>query len=181
MNGFSQFPRINAELEALVVDDQAEVLRVLDIGLRPHGFRVRLASSGHEAVEIFRRHRSTVDVVLSDVQMPGLDGPQTLVEIRALAPAIPVLFMTADSGEYSTQDLLAMSGCDVLTKPFQSLAHVARHLRAAVLRQPVELHSYIAWATFGLVVAPAPATPSTPNPRSPAGAGSRQTGRPGNR
>ncbi len=165
MNGFSQFPRINAELEVLVVDDQAEVLRVLDMGLRLHGFRVRLAASGDEAVETFRRRQSTIDVVLSDVKMPGMDGPQTLVKIRAIAPEIPVLFMTANSGEYSTEYLTAMSGCAVLTKPFQSLAPVARNLRAAVLRQPVELHPYIAWATFGLVAAPAPSTPSTPNPR----------------
>ena len=59
----------------LVVDDEAGVLRVLDLVLRQQGFAVWPAAGGVEAVELYRRHREAIDVVLLDVCMPGLDGP----------------------------------------------------------------------------------------------------------
>ena len=143
MNGIAQFSRLagstvrqadsqsDAELIILVVDDEEEVLHFLGIGLPICGFGVWLASSGDEALEIFREHQSTIDVVLMDVGMPGMTGPEALIEIRALVPGTSVVFMTADSGKYSTEGLMEMSGCDVLEKPFKSLDHVAQRLREA--------------------------------------------------
>jgi CheY-like chemotaxis protein len=47
---------------------------------------VWLAAGGQEALDLYQRHREAIDVVLLDVRMPGLDGPQTLAALRALNP-----------------------------------------------------------------------------------------------
>src|ERR1700746_3141869 len=61
----------------LVVDDDREVRGLLKRGLHGQGLDVLLASDGQEALELFWRHREMIDLVLLDVCMPGLDGPQT--------------------------------------------------------------------------------------------------------
>ncbi len=123
----------DAVLEVLVVDDEEEVLRLLGLALHNYCFRVRLADSGKKDVELFRRYHSYIDVVLTDVLMPGMDGPEMLAELRTIAPEIPVVFMTGGLGHYSNQDLIEMSGCDVLTKPFNSLEKIARQLLSAAV------------------------------------------------
>ncbi len=112
----------------LVVDDDAAVRTLLDVGLRHHGFTVLPAASGAEAVEQWRRQPDAVAVVLLDVQMPGMDGPQTLRALRALAPDLPCCFMTGNPGRYLEQDLVALGVVHVFAKPFP-LAEAAERLR----------------------------------------------------
>src|SRR5437879_4226089 len=61
----------------LIVDDQAHVRDVLSIGLRQEGFAVWLAANGREAFDLYRCRRADIDVVLLDMHMPVLNGPQT--------------------------------------------------------------------------------------------------------
>src|SRR5438105_3921164 len=85
--------------EVLVVDDELGVLTMLGFALRHHGFAVRQA--GEEVVQLYQRHRGTVDVVLLDEQMPGMDGPQTFAALRNLNPEVRVVFMSGNTGDYS--------------------------------------------------------------------------------
>jgi CheY-like chemotaxis protein len=125
--------------EVLVVDDEPAVRRMLDFALRSHGFAVRAASGGEAAVGLYRRHRGTVDVVLLDVRMPGLDGPQTLLALRQIDPAVRCVFMTGGTGDHTGEQLLDMGAAWVLAKPFRSLDEVMRVLAAVARRQhPVE-------------------------------------------
>jgi CheY-like chemotaxis protein len=64
----------NTRPEVLVVEDQAAVGIMLELALRHFGFTVHLAGAGWQALEAFRRHADTIDVVLLDVQMPYLTG-----------------------------------------------------------------------------------------------------------
>ncbi len=120
--------------EVLVVDDEAVVLGLLAAALRHYGLGMRQADSGEEAVRVYQGHRDTIDVVLLDVQMPGLDGPQTLTALRVLNPAVRVLFMTGDAGRYSHDQLLALGADRVLDKPFERLTDVIDALRGAAAR-----------------------------------------------
>ena len=123
----------------LVVDDQEPVRRVLGAGMRSHGLAVWLAADGAEAVELYRRHRDTIDVVLLDVQMPGLDGPAVLAALRAIEPGVRAFFMTGDPGRYGQDELLATGARRVFGKPLDIalvVAELRRGLRVAAPEEP---------------------------------------------
>ncbi len=101
----------------LIVEDDADVRRVLGALLENGGFDVRLAGSCAAAVEIYRREQASIDLVLLDVQMPGQDGVATLGQLRALNPGMVAVFITGNSGKYSEQDLLDRGAATVLQKP----------------------------------------------------------------
>jgi CheY-like chemotaxis protein len=114
-----------ARPEVLVVEDEVAVLQMLGVALRHYGFEARLARSGQQAVELYRRHHDSIALVLMDVQMPGLDGPHTLAELQRVNPAVCAVFMSGHTGDYSAEDLLALGAARVLPKPFGNLADLA--------------------------------------------------------
>jgi CheY-like chemotaxis protein len=89
----------------LLVDDEPGVLGMLDFALRMHAFTVYSAKDGEAGVRAFRRHQATVDVILLDVQMPRMDGPQTLTAIRQIDPEVPCVFMSGNAGHYTGENL----------------------------------------------------------------------------
>jgi two-component system, OmpR family, response regulator len=121
--------------EVLVVDDEALVLRLLEMALPQHGLAVRQAGRGAEAVAIYRRHRDRIGVVLLDVRMPGLDGPQTLAALREVDPGVRCVFMSGDTRGYSTDELLGLGAAGVVAKPFRCLAELAGTLREVAAGQ----------------------------------------------
>jgi CheY-like chemotaxis protein len=114
--------------EVLVVEDEGGVSGMLSLALRHYGLAVRPARGGHEAVDLFRRYRDKIALVLLDVQMPGLDGPATLRLLREIDPGVRCCFMSGNTGEYSAGELLAMGAAHVLQKPFANLAAVTQLL-----------------------------------------------------
>jgi CheY-like chemotaxis protein len=128
--------RLERPLTVLVVDDEPLVRRLLEVGLRQLGFGVELATDGLEAVARYGQAGCRVDLVLCDVRMPGLDGPQTLAALRKLDPAVRLCFMTAQSGLYSSEDLLHLGAVRVFYKPFESLVNLADELRAVAESRP---------------------------------------------
>jgi two-component system cell cycle sensor histidine kinase/response regulator CckA len=113
----------------LVIDDDPAVRKVLGAMAESQGFSPLLAGGGDEGVRLYARHRGAVAAVVLDVQMSGKDGPQTLGELRALDPALPCVFVTGFSPNYSYADL-AGRGAVVLSKPLAS-GELGRALRAA--------------------------------------------------
>jgi CheY-like chemotaxis protein len=89
----------------LVVDDDAAVRDLIDVALRQDGFAVWPAADGREALQQYWRHRAAIDVVLLDVRMPGLNGPQTLAALREMNPHLRCCFMTGDAGQYTEEAL----------------------------------------------------------------------------
>ena len=114
----------------LVVDDEHLVRIMVRMGLERNGFAVWLASSGLEAIEVYRTHRERIAVILLDVRMPGLDGAQTLDALRELNPAVPACFMTGDGGNYAVEELIRRGASYVIDKPFvlNDLAQLLRQL-----------------------------------------------------
>jgi len=111
-----------------VVDDQASVGSVLDVALRQEGFTVWLAVNGREALDLYRRYRQTIDVVLLDVRMPGWDGPQTLAALRELNPKIRCCFMSGDISRVDEWQFRDWGAAGMFQKPFE-LAEAAQALR----------------------------------------------------
>jgi CheY-like chemotaxis protein len=103
----------------LVVEDDEPVRTMLGVGLRHFGFAVLTAANGQQAVELYLAQRANIDLVLMDVQMPGLDGPQTLAQLRQLNPQVRCCFMSGYTGKYSDEELERLAGTAVLHKPFR--------------------------------------------------------------
>ena len=112
----------------LVVDDNKAVGMMLESALRHFGFVVRLAVTGREAVELYRESQQSIDLVLLDVQMPGMDGPATLTAIQTINPAVRCCFMSGHTGKYTTEELLDMGAAHLLSKPFVNLNLLIRLL-----------------------------------------------------
>lgn len=112
----------------LVIEDQKLMLKAMEQGLRKRGFLVWTASDGAEGVDVYSRFKSHIDVVLSDVQMPVLDGPMTLDRLRHMDPAVRFCFMTGDTRTTTLANLLDRGAMRVFTKPFSSVAAVADEL-----------------------------------------------------
>jgi CheY-like chemotaxis protein len=102
----------------LVVDDETAVLCVLAARLRLEGYKVCLAGHGHQAIELYRRHRDEIAVVLLDVLMPGMDGPHTLTALQDLCPTVHCCFMTGNPTPYTEEGLLQRGAARVFRKPF---------------------------------------------------------------
>jgi CheY-like chemotaxis protein len=116
-------------MNILVVDDDPDIRRIAALALeRLGGFRVTVAASGAEALELARGQRP--DVVLLDVSMPGADGPETLLALRSnpATSQLPVIFFTATSSEGEAARLRALGAIGVVPKPFD-FADLPRRVR----------------------------------------------------
>jgi CheY-like chemotaxis protein len=112
----------------LIIEDEKALGIMLDEALRHYGFDVQLALTGQQAVDFYREHHDKIDIVLSDVQMPDLDGPTTLAALWKINPNLKCCFMSGSTGKYSANELLEMGASHVFAKPFASLSLLARLL-----------------------------------------------------
>jgi FixJ family two-component response regulator len=78
----------------LVVDDDVHILALTGEMLRLAGYRVLKANIASEADLIFERNAAEIDLLLSDVQMPSLSGPELALRLRQRNPRLPVVFMS---------------------------------------------------------------------------------------
>jgi two-component system cell cycle sensor histidine kinase/response regulator CckA len=109
----------------LIVEDQAMVAAALAALLTEDGHEIMLAEDAEQALELLRARPGLVDLVLCDVVMPVMRGPELVRQIRARGLTAPrVLFM---SGYIDIPDL--PEGCDLIAKPF-----AVRELTEAVAR-----------------------------------------------
>jgi two-component system OmpR family response regulator len=121
-------------IRALVVDDEPSLAELMSMGLRMAGWSVAVAGDGPEAVKLARDFRP--DVLVLDVMLPGFDGVELLGRIRAFAPEVPALFLTAKDAVQDRITGLAAGGDDYVTKPF-SMEEVLLRLHRLVQRSGV--------------------------------------------
>jgi len=100
----------------MVVDDEPEVRQLLGDFLLSRGYEVVLANDGLAAISQLDVNKP--DLVLLDVAMPGMDGVETLRQISAIAPAVRVIMVTANTDISLTSKLLALGAVDYIPKPF---------------------------------------------------------------
>jgi signal transduction histidine kinase/ActR/RegA family two-component response regulator len=125
-------PEPGAEETILVVEDDDRVRRLTCRILREVGFRVIEAADGRAALETFEGEAPTLSLVVCDVVMPELSGPDVVQLMREKRPELPCLFVTGFSREHEAS--LARLGVPVLEKPFLPAALLAS-VRAALQRQ----------------------------------------------
>jgi signal transduction histidine kinase/CheY-like chemotaxis protein/putative methionine-R-sulfoxide reductase with GAF domain len=106
----------------LIVDDDNTTLKTIDRALTVRGFKTTLAHDGREALDIIENTDSddtAVDIVITDIQMPRMDGVELLKNIKSTHPGIAVIAMTAFTEKVAVGDLFR-SRCDnFIEKPFK--------------------------------------------------------------
>jgi two-component system KDP operon response regulator KdpE len=120
-----------AAIRILLVDDESAIRRALRPPLLELGFQVVEASRGEDALQMLRT--GAFDVVLLDVNMPGIGGIETLRRMRALAPRMPILMLTVRDAEEEKVVALELGADDYVTKPFSTRELIAR-IRTAIRR-----------------------------------------------
>lgn len=115
----------------LVVEDEEALRSLLCSFLASRGHEVLVAPSAAAAVELARTHASPIDLVLSDVVMPGLTGPEVVSGVRLSHPEAAVLYMSGYSGNALDQQGVAELGAQCLQKPFP-LEELARRVQELV-------------------------------------------------
>ncbi len=122
---------MNDSLRVLLVDDDAAIRRALRTSLNELGFHTTEAARGEEAIHLVRS--ATFDVVLLDMQMPGMGGMKALTSLRSVAPRLPILMVTVQNSEDQKIEALERGADDYIVKPFGVRECIAR-IRAVVRR-----------------------------------------------
>ena len=118
-------------MRVLIVEDDPAIVRFLERGLAAHGHQAVTADNGRDGVQMAADE--TVDFVLLDIMLPGMDGQEALRRIRARRPGLPVLMLTARDEVRDKVSALDGGADDYLTKPFD-LEELLARMRALVRR-----------------------------------------------
>lgn len=109
------------EIRTLIVDDSSVMRKIVERALRQAGLDLMVvheAGSGTEALDLLRSKQ--VDLILSDINMPSMDGLELLRQIRAqnLAPGVPVVMITTESSEEYVKQAILAGAQGYIRKPF---------------------------------------------------------------
>ena len=107
---------MKAEKTILVVDDRVNTLKVLALFLEDNGYRVLNASSGKQALEMYRAH-GEIDVILADLKMPGMSGLELFQKVSENGQPPPFILMTAFASVENAVKALKQGVTDYLIKP----------------------------------------------------------------
>lgn len=146
--------------KVLVIDDDVSLRRVMEFNLEESGYEVLTAGNGDEGLSLFKRYRP--EMVITDVQMPGMSGYEVLEKLLELEPRTLVIIVTAFSTVEQAVEAMKVGAYDYLAKPFgrdQLIMTVAKAFKFRHLSQEnLQLKEELAGPDkSGQVIAEAPA------------------------
>jgi DNA-binding NtrC family response regulator len=115
----------------LLIDDDDSLRRVVEYNLREEGYDVVTAAAGAEGLQLFQTR--PIDLVLTDVRMPEMDGVDVLARIKTIQSDLPVVMLTAHGTITSAVEAMKLGAFDYLTKPFE------RERLKAVVRKALDM------------------------------------------
>jgi DNA-binding NtrC family response regulator len=112
------------QTKVLIVEDDNSMAQMCAKLIRRRGHSVVIAGSGSDALAIVREARD-IDIVVSDVQMPGMTGVQLLAGLHAIDSTLPVILMTGYGQLFNSSQALTLGAADCIMKPFdpEALIH----------------------------------------------------------
>ena len=110
---------INRQLRVLVVDDEPDIVEILSYNLRKENYQVLQAFNGQECIRI--AVETFPDLIIMDIRMPGISGIEAcrIIKHNIKLKDIPVVFLTADTDEYTTMNAIDAGGDHFITKPIR--------------------------------------------------------------
>ena len=130
--------------KVLVVDDEAQIVRVLRHILNAHGYSVRTAEDGESAFDVFQEWQP--DLILTDLQMPNVSGLEFCKKLRAVSD-VPIVILSVRNEEKVIVEALDAGADDYITKPFGTNELLAR-LRSMLRRAPERPATHIEAGDF---------------------------------
>jgi PAS domain S-box-containing protein len=112
----------------LLVEDEGSVRQLVRDTLTSRGYRVLEAANGEKALELALRHPEAIDLIVTDVVMPGLSGPELVQQLLAGRPAAKVLYLSGYAEDAFADPLATNNGKAFLQKPF-TLQNLSRKVR----------------------------------------------------
>ncbi len=134
------------QFRVLIVDDEPRILKFLDLKLKTSGYEVLTANNGPEALAQVQAQEP--DLLVLDVVMPGMDGFETLKQVRAMS-SIPVIILSAREANTDKIKGLKMGADDYLAKPFNPDELVARIEAVRRRLAPAENRKVVDYITIG--------------------------------
>ncbi len=125
----------------LIVDDEKNYLVILSAVLEEEGFETLTANSGHEALEILKN--SDVDLVLTDMKMPSMDGIELLENIKTKDPDLPVIMMTAYGTVEKAVEAMQKGAYNYILKPFENEKLIIYVNKAIAMYRLVKENRYL--------------------------------------
>ncbi|MDR3190128.1 MAG: response regulator transcription factor [Lactobacillaceae bacterium] len=123
-------------MKILMVEDNTSVSEMMGMFFKKEGWDAVYVNDGNDAVTTFNESPETWDLVILDLNLPGLDGMQVAVKIREESSNVPIIMLTARDSESDQVLGLEMGADDYVTKPFSPITLIARikalHRRAEV-------------------------------------------------
>jgi len=115
----------------LVVEDEPVVAGLVKQALESEGYQVLLAHNGAAALRLFRKGGDEVDLILTDVYMPVMNGPELVTHVQENRPELPVLFMSGYTDDALSRHGISIEEASLLRKPF-STAQLVDKVRQAM-------------------------------------------------
>jgi len=115
----SLHPSISGSGCILIVDDEEIVMKTVDEILRSLGYETKIATNGREAIDIFRLHHTTINLVLLDMIMPELSGEETFREMKQIDPGVKAIISSGYMQDHRMDALVELGVIDVMQKPFR--------------------------------------------------------------
>ena len=129
--GFAQPTRTGQPATILVVEDEAGIRALVRKILHRQGYEVLEAASGDEALALSHEYPSNIDMLITDVVMPKMDGPGLVREVRETHPEMKVIFISGYTEDSFRQHLDSDSNIHFLPKPF-SLKQLATKVKEVI-------------------------------------------------
>jgi PAS domain S-box-containing protein len=129
-------PRERASVTLLVVEDAGDLREITEMILTRNGYHVITASNGRSALDVVRSYAAKIDLLVTDVVMPHMQGPELARRVAALHPEIRVLYMSGYAQPMLLEGGILEDGILLLEKPFTEpvlLAKVEQALHAEVM------------------------------------------------
>lgn len=123
---------LNHQVSILIIDDEPQIRKFLDIALRAQGYQVHVAENGLKGLEILVTQR--IGLLILDLGLPDMDGLEVLTELRQWSD-IPVIVLSARPDENQKIKLLDAGANDYVTKPF-SIQELSARVRVMFRTKP---------------------------------------------